>query len=358
MKKLLAIAIAALPASALADVTLYGQVGAEVGHHKTLSHFDQLKDASGKLTGPLKGGVKINQADNSRIGFKGSEDLGNGLKAIWQIEQGLNFDEGGSAAADNRFATRDSFVGLSGDWGKVRLGRLSTYQNSDMATFDAWMYAEGGVNGLGIMTRNDGRLDNAVRYDSPDLSGFNFSVVYGVDEERAYVGTNRTNAQTVNLGLGYANDGIFAAYSYLAKYDTNGDGGKDQSHRVEVGYDANDVFVAVGYQHVRGYGDMVAYDGSVIGGADRVTAKEAALTVATTVGAFTPRFSYAQGWDLKAGNNDLNETGYKQFVIGADYELSKRTTAYASFGQVKWDGKIAGDENKERSFGVGVVHKF
>lgn len=348
MKKLLAIAIAALPASALADVTLYGQVGAEVGYHKPGGF---AADPNGKA----KGGVTIDQTDSSRIGFKGSEDLGNGLKAIWQIEQGLKFDEGGNAASGNRFATRDSFVGLSGDWGKVRLGRLSTYQNSDMATFDAWMYAEG-VNGLGIMTRNDGRLDNAVRYDSPDLSGFNFSVVYGVDEERAYVGTNRTNAQTVNLGLGYANDGIFAAYSYLAKYDTNGDGGKDQSHRVEVGYDANDVFVAVGYQHVRGYGDMVAYDGSVIGGADRVTAKEAALTVATTVGAFTPRFSYAQGWDLKAGNNDLNETGYKQFVIGADYEMSKRTSAYASFGQVKWDGDS--DNNKERSFGVGLVHKF
>lgn len=355
MKKLLAIAIAALPASALADVTLYGQVGAEVGHHKISGEKAFAVDPASKK---LKGGVKINQADSSRIGFKGSEDLGNGLKAIWQIEQGLDFDEGGNAAADNRFATRDSFVGLSGDWGKVRLGRLSTYQNSDMAMVDSWLYA-GGVNGLGIFTRNDGRLDNAVRYDSPDFAGFNFSVVYGVDEQRAYVGNNRTNKQTLNLGLGYANDGIFAAYSYLAQYDTKTDGsGKDQAHRVEFGYDANDLFIAAGFQHTRGYGKMVAYDGSVIGGADRVTSKEATLTVATTVGAFTPRLSYAQGWDLKAGSNDVDETGYKQFVIGADYELSKRTTAYASFGQVKWDGKIAGDENKERSFGVGVVHKF
>lgn len=357
MKKLLAIAIAALPASALADVTLYGQVGAEVGHHKTLSHFAQ--DPSGKL----KGGVSIDQADSSRIGFKGSEDLGNGLKAIWQIEQGLNFDEGGNAAAGNRFATRDSFVGLAGDWGKVRLGRLSTYQNSDMEMVDPWLYADG-VNGLGIFTRNDGRLDNAVRYDSPDFSGFNFSVVYGVDEQRAYVGNNRTSKQTLNLGLGYANDGIFAAYSYLAQYDTKADGsGKDQAHRVEFGYDANDLFIAAGFQHTRGYGEMAVYNADltpagVVGGNDRVTSKEATLTVATTVGAFTPRLSYAQGWDLKAGNNDVDETGYKQFVIGADYELSKRTTAYASFGQVKWDSKIAGDENKERSFGVGVVHKF
>lgn len=356
MKKLLAIAIATMPAAAMAEVTLYGKMGAEVGYHKTLD-----SGIANDPNGSIKGGFKVDGADSPRIGFKGSEDLGNGLKAIWQVEQGIKFDNGGSASGNaNRFATRDSFIGLSGDFGKIRVGRLSNYQNSDMEFVDPWMYA-GGVNGLGIFTRNDGRYDNAIRYDSPDFNGFNFAVVYGADENRAYVGGKRTNKQTLNLGLGYSQDAFKVGYSYIVQYDTGANADKkDQSHRLEAAYEANDVFVALGYQQVRGY-DISSYNEAVyklVSGAERSTSKEATLTVGTTVGAFTPRLSYVKGWDLKTGSTKLNDTGYQQFVVGADYELSKRTSAYASFGQVKWDSKISGDEDKERSFGVGLVHNF
>lgn len=165
MKKLIAIAIATLPAAAMADVVLYGKLAAEVGYNKTLG--DSFVNAP---NGDLKGGMTVNMVDTSRIGFKGSEDLGNGLKAIWQVEQGLSFDDNSTG---NRFATRDSFIGVEGGFGKVRVGRLSTYQNSDMEQVDPWMYgsAKGSVNGLGIFTRTDGRVNNAIRYDSPNFGG-------------------------------------------------------------------------------------------------------------------------------------------------------------------------------------------
>lgn len=351
MKKLIALAIAALPVAAMADVTLYGKMAVEVNSGKNLGR------GSFATNGDLQRVTGVDMSDTSRIGFKGSEDLGSGLKAIWQVEQGLSFDDN---ATGNRFATRDSFVGLEGGFGKVRLGRLSTYQNSDMEQVDPWMYAgsKGGVNGLGYFTRLDGRVNNAIRYDSPNISGFNATVLYGTDEARATVAGNETNKDLWNLGLGYSANGIFAHYSYLRQNDAGGTKGDQaaSSHRVEAGYDANNIYVALGYQDTRGFGNYLGGAGFV--GNDEVKTRELALTAAYTMGNITPRVSFVKGWDVKVGSTDVNNSGYKQFVIGADYALSKRTAAYASYGQVNWDSKVAGNDDKEHNLGVGIRHNF
>ncbi|WP_022653425.1 porin [Aquaspirillum serpens] len=356
MKKLIAIAIATLPAAAMADVVLYGKLAAEVGYNKTLG--DSFVNAP---NGDLKGGMTVNMVDTSRIGFKGSEDLGNGLKAIWQVEQGLSFDDNSTG---NRFATRDSFIGVEGGFGKVRVGRLSTYQNSDMEQVDPWMYgsAKGSVNGLGIFTRTDGRVNNAIRYDSPNFGGFTVSALYGADEVRAYNAGERTDKNTANLAVAYSNNGIFAAYSYLRYGDAIKNNEAGHGHRVEAGYDANNLYVALGYQQVKGgeeasYG---SYSGAIPAGlaGNEVKTREMALTASYTIGAITPRVSFAKGWDMKVNGTEINDSGYNQFVIGADYALSKRTAAYVSYGQVNWDSNIAKDTDKEQSFGVGVRHNF
>lgn len=306
--------------------------------------------------GDLKGGMTVNMVDTSRIGFKGSEDLGNGLKAIWQVEQGLSFDDNSTG---NRFATRDSFIGVEGGFGKVRVGRLSTYQNSDMEQVDPWMYggSKGSVNGLGIFTRTDGRVNNAIRYDSPNFGGFTVSALYGADEVRAYNAGERTDKNTANLAVAYSNNGIFAAYSYLRYGDAIKDNEAGHGHRVEAGYDANNLYVALGYQQVKSGADASygAYTGALNG---EVKTREMALTASYTIGAITPRVSFAKGWDMKLEGKELNDSGYNQFVIGADYALSKRTAAYVSYGQVNWDSNIAKDTDKEQSFGVGVRHNF
>jgi predicted porin len=151
----------------------------------------------------------------SLIGFKGNEDLGNGLKAIWQVEQGLNIDgTTGSTSGNgygNTFATRDSFVGLQGAFGKVRIGKLSTFLNSDAGAPDAWIYGKG-VNGQSYSSINvlDGRVNNAIRYDIPEfVAGLSGAVVYGVDE------TNATNKQnTFSIGSTYTNSGYFGTFGY------------------------------------------------------------------------------------------------------------------------------------------------
>ena len=77
------------------------------------------------------------------------------------------------------------------------------------------------------------------------------------------------------------------------------------------------------------------------------------------MGALTPKFTYAHVWDTKT-NGVKADDGINQYVIGVDYALSKRTTAYTSFGYVKHDNIIVPgtDERKERTLAVGVQHKF
>lgn len=356
MKKLIALAVAALPMAAMADVTLYGNIEASIENGKSLAYSGGAKKSTTRIddTGSL-------------IGFKGSENLGNGLKAIWQVEQGLNID--GTTGADsgngygntwatrkgynNTWATRDSFVGLTGNFGTVRLGKLSTYLNSDMEKFDAWIYGAG-VNGATWTTANtlDGRFDNAIRYDSPNLNGFKFTAAYGFDEKRTTVGNgNRSNQAMWNLGAGYENAGYFVDAGYVAYQDTDATGSKDSNYwRLEGGYNANNLLVALAY------GQSKLYDGAAV---DAKKTKEAALTVGYTMGALTPKFTYAHVWDTKT-NGVKADDGINQYVIGVDYALSKRTTAYTSFGYVKHDNVIVAgtDERKERTLAVGLQHKF
>lgn len=360
MKKLIALAVAALPLAAMADVTLYGNIEASVEGGKS-NGYNFAKDGSNKL----KSGVRIDDT-GSYIGFKGNEDLGNGLKAIWQVEQGLNIDgTTGSGTSgngyDNTWATRDSFVGLTGDFGTVRLGRLSTYLNSDMEKYDAWIYGAG-VNGATITSANtlDGRVKNAIRYDSPNLAGFKFTALYGADENRQYLnGNDRSNRAVWNLGLGYENSGYFVDAGYVGVQDANAAGDKSANYwRIEGGYNANNLLVALAYGQAKLYPGVVAVNSSLesfAGGADEYKTKEGALTVGYTIGAFTPKFTYARVWDIKENGVKIDDSSLNQYVVGVDYALSKRTTTYASYGYV--DHK-ANEVSSEQTFAVGIQHKF
>lgn len=365
MKKLIALAVAALPLAAMADVTLYGNIEASVEGGKSNGYGFASDNSNTVKSNNLKSGVRIDDT-GSYIGFKGNEDLGNGLKAIWQVEQGLNIDgtkeDYSGNGYDNTWATRDSFVGLTGDFGTVRLGKLSTYLNSDMEKFDAWIYGAG-VNGATYNSANklDGRINNAIRYDSPNLAGFKFTALYGADEQRAYVGNDRTNKNIWNLGLGYENSGYFVDAGYVGYQDNNGAGDKNGNYwRIEGGYNANNLLAVLSYGQSKLYGANSPYaalqaPGTVINGDDEYKTKEAALTVGYTIGAFTPKFTYNRVWDIKANDNKIDDSSLNQYVVGVDYALSKRTTTYASYGYV--DHK-ADKASSEQTFAVGVQHKF
>ncbi|QBJ77410.1 porin [Aquitalea sp. USM4] len=354
-KKLIALALAALPvAHAMADVTIYGTIEADVESNKT--YANGVKDVNGKP----KAVSRIDDT-GSLIGFKGNEDLGNGLKAIWQVEQGLSID-GTTVNASNTFATRDSFVGLQGAFGKVRIGKLSTFLNSDAGAPDAWIYGNKGVNGQSYSSINqlDGRVNNAIRYDIPEfVAGLSGAVVYGVDE------TNATNKQnTFSFGTTYTNSGYFGTFGYQ-RFNNNIAGNKAGNYwRLEAGYNANNILAAAYYgQSKLASGTTDATFGFAsttdLPNGSELKKKEAGLTLGYTFGAITPKFSYGRVWGASVDGTDV-KGHLNQYVLGADYALSKRTTAYASYGYVQNTYRDSNDNkfSNERTVAVGVQHKF
>ena len=358
-KTLIALALTALPVAAMADVVLYGQIKGGLG----VTFQDGNNSQDGTITQMEDYG--------SRIGFKGEEDLGNGLKAIWQVEQrvslaGSTKDADGKELTSEGFNTRDTFIGLEGGFGKVRAGYVSDQFNENMETMDIWEYRTGAgaaARGLATMTRFDGR-SQGIRYDSPNFGGFDFNITHQLSdspaEGRFDKPANDDLGQSTIVGLNYENSGFFGKVGY-GVYETAGDD-EGQLVRVEGGYDANNLFVGLAYQYAK---DMPAYDAygnGVIGGiADK--AHEAAVSVAYTMGAVTPKITYAHGWDQKINGSDVDASGYDQVIIGADYALSKRTTALVSAGWMNSANSINTqtgelEDGDLYSVGVGLRHKF
>lgn len=354
-KTLIALTLAALPVASMADVILYGQIkaGVEVAQTKVT--------VGGKTT---KDHATTEIADfGSRIGFKGSESLGSGLNAIWQVENDISVAGGGN------WAGRDSFIGLDGNFGKVRAGKLST-QLKDMDTLDPWEYSNNAL-GLGVYTRTGERVVS-VRYDTPNFAGFSANVQFTPRDNQSNTGRDdagRSDTSAYYAGLNYENSGFFAQYgagyspsSYTTAPGANGGQSKSgQVHRLEGGYDANNLFVGVGVQYGKGwetsndYMAALGYDAGV--GADTgVETTEAAVTAAYRFGNVTPRVSYAHGWESKIAGDKVAGSKYDQVVLGADYDFTKRTTAMVSAGWLR-AGK-SNDKTETTAGLVGVRHKF
>lgn len=377
-KTLIALSLVALSGAASAEVILYGQIkaGVEVAQVKQTVNGNETKDHT-----------KTQIADfGSRIGFKGTEHLGSGLNAIWQVEQETPVSGGGE------WGTRDSFIGLEGEsWGKVRAGKIST-QLKDMDAIDPWEYSNNAL-GLGMFTRTGERVVS-VKYDSPVWAGFSFNAqVAPRDNQSTVRGIGLTDGRSdaasdtssYYAGLNYENSGIFAQYGVgykkSAYISNSGDSKSGQAHQVQVGYDANNIFAALGYQYTNGWDSAESYRAALASddaysnvgdannpnpnpnvGTDRspgLKTHEVAVTGAYTFGNVTPRLSYVHGFKPKAAglsNADRRSLQYDQVVLGADYDFSKRTTAMVSAGWLK-AGK--GNNKTQTTAGlVGLRHKF
>ncbi len=162
--KFIALALATLSTTAMADVTLYGimKAGVETGQVKVIRHNNagvRTTDRKHTLTGIADFG--------SRIGFKGHENLSNGMNAIWKVESKTTLD--GKSAG---WGTRQAYIGLETTAGTIRAGKMST-QLDEMGKTDQWEYSNNAL-GLGMFTRTGEKI-LSVRYDSPIFAGFSFN---------------------------------------------------------------------------------------------------------------------------------------------------------------------------------------
>ena len=372
-KSLIALTLAALPVAAMADVTLYGQIKAGV----EVSKVKLGEQTAAKLGHEKSSKTATEIADfGSRIGFKGHEHLGNNLNAIWQVEQNTSI-----AGGDKEWASRESFIGLEGGFGKVRAGKLDSTVKNTSDNVDQWESSNGALN-MSVFTRVDERAVS-VRYDTPVFSGFSASVQYtprdNANPADKYTHNDATR-DTYYAGLNYENSGFFGQYA--GGFRKNAVSEKDgHVHRLVGGYDANNLFVSVAGQYAKNWetlGDYAeAQSNGVVTSAMRAAGTnasnvvfgtaagldsrpaetiEVAATAAYRAGNVTPRVSYAHGFKAKVDGEKLKGTQYDQVIVGADYDFSKRTSALLSAGWLK-EGK--GDYKYEKTAGtVGLRHKF
>lgn len=343
-KSLIALTLAALPVAATADVTLYGAIKAGVQTYRSVEHRE------GKVIG-VKTGSEISDF-GSKIGFKGQEDLGNGLKAIWQLEQGASV-----AGTNSGWGNKQSFIGLKGGFGTIRAGSLNSPLKNTKNNVNAWESGKftGNVLEISGMAQREHRY-LSVRYDSPEFAGFSGSVQYAPKDNSG------SNGESYHVGLNYRNNGFFAQYAGL--FQRYGEGTKMeeygynipslfveklQVHRLVGGYDNNALYasVAAQQQDAKLYGAM--------SGNSHNSQTEVAATVAYRFGNVTPRVSYAHGF--KGTVDDANhDNTYDQVVVGAEYDFSKRTSALVSAGWLQ-EGKGA-DKIVSTASAVVLRHKF
>lgn len=308
-KSLIALAVLgslAAAAHAQSNVTLYGRI--DLGLQRGLG--DDI--------------TRLEQASGSRLGVRGVEDLGGGLKALFNLEHRLNADTGAVNSA-NSFWNGRSVVGLEGGFGQVVLGREYTPARNIANRADPW----GGdtVGRLepilfgGILPS---RQNNSITYTSPSFSGVRAQAQYALDEAD-------TGEDFYGLNLSYGAGPLSLAYGY------NKAGVDDNTwHLVTAGYDFGSFRLVGAYGQGKPEG---------VGVADKHRSFMIGATAPLGAG------------ELKVGYGKLKEIDPDQdvsskFAIGYHYALSKRTTVYVDVAN---DRELA--DNKT-GFDIGLKHNF
>ena len=344
-KSLIAMAVLAASgvASAQSTVTLYGLVDAYVGTLKT----NNLRQTGVNLANPAGGsGGGFN---TSRFGFKGSEDLGGGLKANFVLEGGFDPSTGAANSYTSPFtgatssATfgRQSWVGLSGGFGEVKLGKMWTpydeVKGSGAAAFDANIFAP--AANVWVSNNYQDRPGNSIYYSTPNFGGISAAASYSFGENKT---ATQDAGKIISVNLQYAGGPIAAAVAY----QTEKEGGLLAANttlkfaQVNASYDFRVVKLLAAYGNVKDGSDK-ANEFQI--GVD--VPLGSALTVSGGVAASKTKFAVGP---------EAKRTG---FGLAAKYSVSKRTFLYTGLQAAK--KKVAGlPDGKVDTFAVGVQHKF
>ena len=333
-KSLIALAVLATTGAAFAQssVTIYGRLDASVGSNK-VDNVSTTQLFSGNLT-------------TSRLGFRGTEDLGGGLKANFQLESALTVDDGTAAAL--RFG-RASWVGLSGGFGAVRLGLMdSPYKDIyDMGIsnnlYDSEFtptkiaYLSGAVGSASGVSDFTSRPSNMIRYDTPSFGGFSAGLGYAFDEN---VAPATANSEITALNLRYRAGPLDVGLGY-----------QDQKNATAT-LDRNFTVLAASYNFgvVRVSGQYQITDQS-----NGLEDRDYSFGVTVPLGKFDVSAGYAQG---KSELNGVNTGEGKAFALGATYALSKRTKLYGGLLDGDVENGAGATARERRLYAVGVRHDF
>jgi len=371
-KKLVAVAVAGVLAAPLAaqaqtaNVTLYGRLNID------------YELVNGRQADGSNPNVSRLSSNSSRLGVRGTESLGGGLSAIFQIESNVSGDTSNSSGSG--LASRETFVGLQGSWGTFKMGKflmplddlhpifgnVPTYTTSILSTADLWAQGTQSKFAGGF----DARLGNSLRYDSPVWSGFNFSTQISLRDSSGFAdnglnspppatnpvvfggdnGDHVSELRHANVwGIaGYYNNGpIQAGVGYEANNNVRGPGLSDYDISITGAYNFGVVRIAGVYERLK-------YD--VAAGGD-LKRDFWGVSATAPIGpgalyAFWGRAEDGKGSSATGsrvgGLTQGSQTGSDQWEVSYTYPLSKRTQVYAGYV------KLVNDRNAAYTFNINA----
>jgi predicted porin len=360
-KKLLPSVISMLLAGgvavAQADVQVFGRIDESLNY----INGGKIDSTNGNISKYVARGDSNTQlvCNDCEIGFKGSEDLGNGLKALFKLayEYDINNSTG--------LTGRDQWLGLGGVFGKLQAGTMSTvYKEYGKAVDPLYETVLQGKN-IGLQShlhsgkgdQGQGRSTNTIGYFSPDWNGLGLDATYVIrpDSEQPPAHDN-----PYSVGVKYENGGLFAAVSYL----NNGTGGDDSATQVSAKYTFNN-FAIVGQYEMDG--GLITDDRTgTLGQSNNGDGADIWFVGgAYTMGNNMLYAGYGQGDNAKttdntiavppAPNQKVSEYQYKAWEIVGKHSFSKRTFAYLGYAGIDPDSS---DVDTLAQYTLGFQHKF
>jgi predicted porin len=348
----------AAQAQAQSNVTIYGLVDAGI-----VSERGGVAGSVTKVTSGIGG--------QSRLGFRGTEDLGNGLSAIFQMETGFKADDGTLDNTNSALFNRQAYVGLkSKDAGQLTIGRQYTMlYNAQSQVADPFGagYA-GSIKNLFPSAGANTRVSNALVYATPVMGGFSAEALYALGEQAG----SSTAGRQFGLGFNYAEGPLNARLVYNNKNNDTAAVGTTPAKLQDTGrntmfaanYDFKVIKAYFAYSADKGVASAAlpvanAY-GYTVAPKASLDSNDILIGAQIPVGSGTIMTSYIRKDDKTSNNQDAN-----QWAVGYLYSLSKRTGAYVSYAKIKnknGAGYTVGNNNEagtgDKAFNVGLRHAF
>lgn len=305
--------------------------GANAHAQSTLSLYGRIDLNLTRVSGQ---GWDMNQRSTSRLGLRGSEDLGSGLLAIFQLESAIDADVGGASAS--RFWGRESWVGLRGRWGTLRLGRSQTPSQRLAANHDP--HSTDGIGSFGSTGLLIGlaalpRFQDGVYYESPAWSGFTAYGSAQLDEAANSVNNRHYSARVRYVG------GPVDASLAIAKM-----GNRDKLNSIGLAYKLDAVT------------PMMQLHTGRRAGVRRSTVLVGAVAA---LGAGSLRTAWSRSDDKREFGASVTDRTLT--AIGYDHPLSKRTLLYGTAAAEKTDVRptsTVSAAERANKIELGIRHVF
>ncbi|HXU92480.1 MAG TPA: porin [Gallionella sp.] len=311
----LLLALPGIAAAETGNVTLYGVANLSY----ELVSLGTGTAGTPAVTGPSN--VNKVSSNASRLGLKGTEDLGDGLSAVWQVESLIAMDNAGGT-----FGTRNTYAGLdSKDWGRLVLGRYDTPYNTTTRRLD-WFIDTiadsqplmGGTTGISATLGFAARQTDSVLYVSPVISGFTGTVQYANTAE-GNTSAAQPKSSLLSMAGWYSEGPTYAALAHEIHYLNSLTGGREDAWKLTLGYTPERFGIGFAVETTRD--NLAALGGNQWGhhayylSGKYLIGKDAVKAAYTSVGQL----------------GTTANTDARQYTLGYDHTLSVRTTLYALY---------------------------